>query len=122
MRSPAANDCAPPQDGGAGLGTGLAVAKNGCAERPTGSIRRQCVDHFVILGEAHLRECPDRFSGTELSSHLRSLADCITITPGFRCSVHTPGALRRLDGRKKTNKTKHNLKSTLAASKQSRIK
>ena len=29
--------------------------QNGCAERLIGSIRRECVDHFVVLGEAHLR-------------------------------------------------------------------
>ncbi len=27
----------------------------GFAERLIGSIRRECVDHFIILGEAHLR-------------------------------------------------------------------
>jgi hypothetical protein len=29
--------------------------QNGFAERLIGSIWRECVDHFVILGEAHLR-------------------------------------------------------------------
>jgi transposase InsO family protein len=29
--------------------------QNGFAERLTGSIRRECVDHIVLLGEAHLR-------------------------------------------------------------------
>ena len=29
--------------------------QNGFAERLIGSIRRECVDHFVILGETHLR-------------------------------------------------------------------
>ena len=29
--------------------------QNGFVERLIGSIRRECVDHFVVLGEAHLR-------------------------------------------------------------------
>ncbi len=29
--------------------------QNGFAERLIGSIRRECVDHFIIFGEAHLR-------------------------------------------------------------------
>jgi hypothetical protein len=29
--------------------------QNGFAERLTGSIRRQCVDHMIVLGEVHLR-------------------------------------------------------------------
>src|SRR5581483_12189553 len=29
--------------------------QNGLAERLIGSIRRECVDHFIVLGEAHLR-------------------------------------------------------------------
>ena len=29
--------------------------QNGFAERLIGSIRRECVDHFIVLGDAHLR-------------------------------------------------------------------
>ena len=29
--------------------------QNGFAERLIGSIRRECVNHFIVLGEAHLR-------------------------------------------------------------------
>ena len=30
--------------------------QNGFAERLIGSIRRECVDHFIVVGEAHLRQ------------------------------------------------------------------
>ena len=39
------------------MGTGQAYRTgHGFAERLIGSIRRECVDHFIILGEAHLRQ------------------------------------------------------------------
>ena len=31
--------------------------KNGCAERLIGSIRRECIDHIVVVGERHLLTC-----------------------------------------------------------------
>ena len=82
-----------------------------------GSIRRECVDHFVVLGEAHLRRnsCEPMlvitttserighwitmrrslapFSRPESLGHTRSLADFITTTFGYRFSVHTGVAL-----------------------------
>ena len=30
--------------------------QNGVAERLIGSIRRECVDHIIVLGEVHLRQ------------------------------------------------------------------
>jgi transposase InsO family protein len=34
--------------------------ENGLAERLIGSIRRECVDHIIVLGEVHLRRGPRR--------------------------------------------------------------
>jgi transposase InsO family protein len=37
--------------------------QNGFAERPIGSIRRECVDHIVVLGEAHLQRILQTYAG-----------------------------------------------------------
>jgi transposase InsO family protein len=37
--------------------------QNGFAERLIGSIRRECVDHIVVLGEAHLRRILQTYAG-----------------------------------------------------------
>jgi hypothetical protein len=52
----------------------LPQAQNGFAERLIGSIRRECVDHIVVLGEAHLRRILTRYAAyyNELRTH-RSL-------------------------------------------------
>jgi transposase InsO family protein len=44
--------------------------QNGFAERLIGSIRRECVDHFIVLGEMHLRRI--------LRSHARYYNDIRT--------------------------------------------
>ena len=36
--------------------------QNGFAERLIGSIRRECVDHMVVLGEAHLRRILTKYA------------------------------------------------------------
>ena len=87
--------------------------QNGFAERLIGSIRRECVDHVIVLGEAHLRRVLQayaryyndlrthrsldkvrhsraRCSGSEASRHSPSSADCITTTCESEFSVHTP--------------------------------
>src|SRR5471032_958076 len=48
--------------------------QNGFAERLIGSIRRECVDHMIILGEAHLRRILTKYAAyyNELRTH-RSL-------------------------------------------------
>jgi transposase InsO family protein len=92
--------------------------QNGFAERLIGSIRRECLDHIVILSEAHLRRscklmpaittrsehtghCVKmrrslaRFSRPEASNQTLFLTDFITIMSGFRFSVHTAMFLSR---------------------------
>ena len=81
-----------------------------------GSIRRECVDHIIVLSEAHLRRILKfyaryylatitrrgrtwpwirmrrflaRFSEPVWSGHLASWADFITTTPELEFSVHT---------------------------------
>jgi transposase InsO family protein len=48
--------------------------RNGFAERLIGSIRRECVDHIVVLGEGHLRRILTKYAAyyNELRTH-RSL-------------------------------------------------
>src|SRR3979411_1706562 len=49
--------------------------QNGFAERLIGSIRRECVDHVIVFGEAHLRQILMKYAAyyNELRTH-RSLA------------------------------------------------
>src|SRR5258707_1999315 len=46
--------------------------QNGHAERLIGSIRRECLDHIVVFGEAHLRWILAAYTGyyKELRTHL----------------------------------------------------
>ena len=46
--------------------------QNGHAERLIGSIRRECLDHIVVFGEAHLRRILAVYAGyyNELRTHL----------------------------------------------------
>ncbi|MEA2912683.1 MAG: putative transposase [Bradyrhizobium sp.] len=90
--------------------------QNGHVERLIGSIRRECLDHIVVMGEASLRRTLKayaryynevrthrsldkdsrssvRFSLPEASTHAPCLADFIITTFGFRFSVHTTDAI-----------------------------
>ena len=46
--------------------------QNGHAERLIGSIRRECLDHIVVFGEAHLRQILAAYTGyyNECRTHL----------------------------------------------------
>jgi transposase InsO family protein len=88
--------------------------QNSFAERLIGSIRRECLDHIIVLSGAHLRRIlrsyaryttkSERFdpwtkmrrslagfSGPEASNRSPSSGDSITTMPGFKLSVHTGG-------------------------------
>jgi transposase InsO family protein len=73
--------------------------QNGFAERLIGSIRRECLDHVIVLSEAHLRRIlksyapsipsrgcaglSPRYSAPVSSVHAPSWADFITTMAGF---------------------------------------
>jgi hypothetical protein len=70
--------------------------QNGFAERLIGSIRRESVDHMIVLGEAHLRrilrslrQSIARYSAPVSFVHAPSLADFTTTTPVLKFSAHT---------------------------------
>ena len=96
--------------------------QNGVAERLIGSIRRECLDHIIVLGEAHLRRILKsyaryynetrthlawirmrpllaRFSEPVWSGHLPSWADFITATFGFKFSAQR-GSLIAIETRR----------------------
>ena len=56
--------------------------QNGHVERLIGSIRRECLDHFVVFGEAHLRRILKAYAAyyNEVRTHLSLNKDA----PHFR--------------------------------------
>jgi transposase InsO family protein len=48
--------------------------QNAFAERLIGSIRRECVDHMVVLGEAHLRRILGKYAAYYNGSRIHSIA------------------------------------------------
>jgi transposase InsO family protein len=64
--------------------------QNGFAERLIGSIRRECVDHFVVLGEAHLHRILKAYAHyyNEIRTHRSLDKDAPVSRP-----VHRTGAI-----------------------------
>jgi transposase InsO family protein len=69
--------------------------QNGCAERLIGSIRRECVDHIIILGEAHLcrilRSYADYYNGVR--THRSLDKDAPVSRPAQRTGVISSRAI-----------------------------
>src|SRR5215472_17035134 len=68
--------------------------QNGFAERLIGSIRRECLDHIVVFGEAHLRRILRCYARcyNDIRTHRSLDKDApvsLTTTPGFKFSVRT---------------------------------
>jgi len=57
--------------------------QNGIAERLIGSIRRACVDHFIVLGEAHLRRILRAYAGyyNDIRMHRSLDIKCAGLSP-----------------------------------------
>ena len=63
--------------------------QNGFAERLIGSIRRECVDHMIVLGEVHLRRIlrsyADYYNGVRTHRSLDKDAPNNDVVPVGRC-------------------------------------
>ena len=68
--------------------TGLALA-DGFAERLIGSIRRECVDHIIVLGEMHLRRILKSYADyhNSVRTHRSSNKDAPVTRPVRRTGV-----------------------------------
>jgi transposase InsO family protein len=59
------------------------IPDNGHAERLIGSVRRECLDHVVIFGEAHLRQVLKAYAAyyNNIRTHLSLGKDAPLIRP-----------------------------------------
>jgi transposase InsO family protein len=64
--------------------------QNGFAERLIGSIRRECVDHVIALGEAHLRRILQAYARyyNDLRTHRSLDKDAAILAPGAADRKH----------------------------------
>ena len=60
--------------------------QNGYVERLIGSIRRECLDHIVILGEDHLRRVLEAYAPyyDHVRPHLALAKDAPLVRPALR--------------------------------------
>ena len=65
--------------------------QNGFAERLIGSIRHECVDHFIVLGEEHLRRILRAYAGyyNEIRTHRSLDKDAPVSRPVQRTGIIT---------------------------------
>jgi transposase InsO family protein len=63
--------------------------QSGHAERLIGSIRRECLDHIVILGEGHLRQVLQAYAAyyNHVRPHLALAKDAPLVRPVERCGA-----------------------------------
>jgi transposase InsO family protein len=66
--------------------------QNGYAERLIGTIRRECVDHLIVFGEAHLRRILHRYAAYYYYNGLRTHRALSPDTPIHR-AVQSIGAI-----------------------------
>jgi transposase InsO family protein len=69
--------------------------QNGFAERLIGSIRRECLDHIIVLGEAHLRRILKSYAAYYncLRTHRSLRKDAPASRPVQRSGIITSNAL-----------------------------
>jgi transposase InsO family protein len=69
--------------------------QNGYVERSIGSIRRECLDHVIIWGEAHLRQVLKAYTAyyNATRTHLGIDKDAPNCRPIERCGVIVANAV-----------------------------
>ena len=64
--------------------------QNGFAERLIGSLRRECLDHVIVLGEAHLRRILQSYARyyNDIRTHRSLDKGCAGLSPGSASRCH----------------------------------